>query len=54
MTELLEELTVVGDPVSDEDRVVHLLASLPDSCDMLASDSLRSELGDCAKDGNCH
>ena len=37
MTELFEELAVVGDPVSDEDRVVHLLASLPDSYDMLVT-----------------
>ena len=31
MTEIFGELSVVGDEISDEDRVVHLLASLPDS-----------------------
>ena len=35
MTELFDELSVVGDPVSEEDRVVHLLASLPESYSML-------------------
>ena len=30
MTEIFEELAVIGDPV-EEDRVVHLLASLPES-----------------------
>ena len=37
MTEIFEGLAVTGDPVSDEDRVVHLLASLPDSFNMLAT-----------------
>ena len=37
MTELFEELAVVGDPVNEEDRVVHLLASLPESYDMLVT-----------------
>lgn len=37
MTEVFEELAVIGDPVSDEDRVVHLLASLPESFDMLVT-----------------
>ena len=31
MTDIFESLAVINDPVSDEDRVVHLLASLPDS-----------------------
>ena len=31
MTEVFEELAVIGDAVSEEDRVVHLLASLPES-----------------------
>ena len=30
-------LAVVGDPVSEENRVVHLLASFPDSFDMLVT-----------------
>ena len=30
MTEIFEPLSVIGDPVSDEDRVVYLLASLPE------------------------
>ena len=29
MTEVFEELSIVGDPIKEEDRVVHLLASLP-------------------------
>ena len=35
MTEIFEALAVIGDPVSEEDRVVHLLASLPESFNML-------------------
>ena len=31
MTELFNELTAVGDVISEDDRVVYLLASLPDS-----------------------
>ena len=37
MTEIFEELAVIGDAVSEEDRVVHLLASLPKSFDMLVT-----------------
>ena len=37
MTEVFEALAVIGDAVSEEDRVVHLLASLPDSYDMLVT-----------------
>ncbi len=38
MTEIFESLTVIGDAISDEDRVVHLLAaSLPESFDMLVT-----------------
>ena len=37
MTELFNELTVVGDNISDEDRIVDLLASLPESFDMLVT-----------------
>ena len=37
MTELFEELAVVDDPVKEEDRVVHLLASLPETYDMLVT-----------------
>ena len=37
MTEIFEELTVIGDPVKEEDRVVHLLASLPESYNMLVT-----------------
>ena len=37
MTELFDALSVVGDPVSEEDRVVHLLASLPESYNMLVT-----------------
>ena len=37
MTEVFDALSVVGDPVSEEDRVVHLLASLPESYNMLVT-----------------
>jgi transposase InsO family protein len=37
MTEIFDGLSVVGDPVTEEDRVVHLLASLPDSYSMLVT-----------------
>ena len=34
MTEIFEELAVIGDPVKEEDCVVYLLASLPESYNM--------------------
>ena len=37
LTEIFNELSVVGDNVSDEDRVVYLLASLPNSYEMLVT-----------------
>ena len=37
MTEIFEALAVIGDSVSEEDHVVHLLASLPDSFNMLVT-----------------
>ena len=37
MTELFNDLAVVGDNLGDEDRVVHLLASLPESYDTLVT-----------------
>ena len=37
MTEVFKELAVIGDPVKEEDRVVHLLASLPESYSMLVT-----------------
>ena len=37
MMEIFEVLAVIGDPVTEEDRVVHLLASLPDSFNMLVT-----------------
>ena len=35
--ELFDSLAVIGDSISEEDRVVHLLASLPDSYNMLVT-----------------
>ena len=35
--EILDVLAVIGDPVVEEDRVVHLLASLPESFNMLVT-----------------
>ena len=37
MTEIFEELAVIGDPVEEEDRVVHILASFPESFGMLVT-----------------
>jgi len=37
MTEIFDGLSVVGDPISDEDCVVHLLASLPESYNVLVT-----------------
>ena len=37
MVEIFDGLSVIGDPISEEDRVVHLLASLPDSYNMLVT-----------------
>ena len=37
MTELFNELAIVGDAVEEEDRVVYLLASLPDSFNTLVT-----------------
>ena len=37
MTEIFDELSVIGDPLSEEDRVVYLLASLPESYNMLVT-----------------
>ena len=37
MTAIFNGLSVIGDPISDEDRVVHLLASLPESYNVLVT-----------------
>ena len=37
MTETFEELAVIGDPMKEEDQVVYLLASLPESFNMLVT-----------------
>lgn len=37
MTEVFGALSVVGDPMEEEDRVIHLLASLPESFNMLVT-----------------
>ena len=37
MTEVLDELSIVDEPVKEEDRAVYLLASLPDSYSMLVT-----------------
>ena len=41
MTEILESLSVVGDPVQEEAHVVHLLASLPESFNIVIGYSVR-------------
>ena len=37
MIELFNELAIVGDAIDEEDRVVYLLASLPDSFNTLVT-----------------
>ncbi len=37
MTEVFETLSVIGDPITEEDHVVHLLASLPEAYDMIVT-----------------
>ena len=37
MVEIFEELAVIGDPVQEEDQVIHLLAGLPESYSMLVT-----------------
>ena len=37
MTELFNELAVVGDNIDDNDRVIYLLASLPESFNILVT-----------------
>ena len=37
LTEIFNEMAVVGDPVEEDDRVVHLLASLPEDYNMLVT-----------------
>ena len=37
ITEIFGDLSIVGDEISNEDRVVHLLASLPESYNVLAT-----------------
>ena len=37
LTETLDELSVIDEPVKEEDRVVYLLASLPEEYDMLVT-----------------
>ena len=36
MTEVFGELAVIDEPVSEEDKVVYILASLPDAYDVLS------------------
>ncbi len=37
MTEIFDGLAVIDDPITEEDRVVHLLASLLESYDILVT-----------------
>ena len=37
ITESFNELAVIGDNIEDEDKVVYLIASLPESYDMLVT-----------------
>ncbi|KAK4305130.1 hypothetical protein Pmani_022962 [Petrolisthes manimaculis] len=55
ITEIFNELSVIGDQMNEEDRVVHLLASLPESYDMrygqLGIDNLKILVRDDLVDG---
>ena len=37
MIEIFHELSVIGDAITEEDQVVHLLASLPDTYKVLVT-----------------
>ena len=37
MTEIFNELAIIGDALSDEDRVIYLLASLPETFSILVT-----------------
>ena len=37
LTEIFDELSIIDDPLDEENQVVHLLASLPESYDMLVT-----------------
>ena len=37
MTEIFNGLSIIGDAVEEDDHVVYLLASLPDSCNTLVT-----------------
>ena len=37
MTEIFDELAVIAEPISDEDKVVYLLANLPPCYDVLVT-----------------
>ena len=37
MMKIFQELSIIGDPIEEEDWVVHLLASLPEYFDMLVT-----------------
>ena len=37
LTEIFDELPIIGDPLGEENQVVHLLERLPESYDMLVA-----------------
>ena len=37
LTQIFDELSIIGDSLGEENQVVHLLASLPESYDMLVT-----------------
>ena len=52
MTEICDELSVIGEHVSDEYQVVYLLASLPESCGVLVT-ALKANPEVCTFTGCC-
>ena len=49
MSEICDELSAIGENVSEEDRVVYLLASLPESYNTLVGSKCRSTYVGCHK-----
>ena len=38
LTKIFDELSIIGDPLDEENQVFHQLASLPESYDMLVTE----------------
>ena len=54
MTEAFDELAVIAEPISDENKVVYLLAGLPENYDVLVTMHSGEWIGHCTTPGECH